>query len=100
MRMLVVTYRGMMIPRYHQRTRPVNSSDERPGWRRFAPPMSSSPRIGVVAYWKGYDRKLYLRAVKLADELGYDSFWVPEAWGYDVVALLGEMAGATKRIRL
>lgn len=62
--------------------------------------MSNSPRIGVLAYWKGYDRKLYLRAAKLADELGYDSFWVPEAWAYDVVPLLGEMARETKRIKL
>ena len=58
------------------------------------------PRVGVVAYWKGYDRKMYLKAVQLADELGYDSFWVPEAWGYDVMPLIAEMAGRTKRIKL
>jgi len=58
------------------------------------------PRFGVVAYWKGYDRKIYLRAAKLADELGYDSFWVPEAWGYDVFPLLAEMARETRRIKL
>jgi alkanesulfonate monooxygenase SsuD/methylene tetrahydromethanopterin reductase-like flavin-dependent oxidoreductase (luciferase family) len=57
-------------------------------------------RIGLLAFWKNYDRKLYLRAVKLADELGYDSFWVPEAWGYDVFSLLTEMAVVTKRIKL
>lgn len=57
-------------------------------------------RIGLLAFWKNYDRNLYLRAVKLADELGYDSFWVPEAWGYDAFALLTEMAVATKRIKL
>jgi alkanesulfonate monooxygenase SsuD/methylene tetrahydromethanopterin reductase-like flavin-dependent oxidoreductase (luciferase family) len=57
-------------------------------------------RIGLVAFWKNYDRNLNLQAVKLADELGYDSFWVPEAWGYDAPALLTEMALATKRIRL
>ncbi len=58
------------------------------------------PRVGVVAYWKGYDRKMYLRAAELADDLGYDSFWVPEAWGYDVFPLIAEMAGRTKRIKL
>ena len=57
-------------------------------------------RIGLLAFWKNYDRKLYLRAAKLADELGYDSFWVPEAWGYDAFSLLTEMAVATKRIKL
>lgn len=57
-------------------------------------------KIGLVAFWKNYDRKLYLRAAQLADELGYDSFWVPEAWGYEISTLLTEMALGTKRIRL
>jgi alkanesulfonate monooxygenase SsuD/methylene tetrahydromethanopterin reductase-like flavin-dependent oxidoreductase (luciferase family) len=57
-------------------------------------------RIGLVAFWKNYDRTLYLRAARLADELGYDSFWVPEAWGYEISTLLTEMALATKNIKL
>jgi alkanesulfonate monooxygenase SsuD/methylene tetrahydromethanopterin reductase-like flavin-dependent oxidoreductase (luciferase family) len=57
-------------------------------------------RIGLVAFWKNYDRKLYLRAAQLADELGYDSFWVPEAWGYEISTLLTEMALTTKQIKL
>jgi len=57
-------------------------------------------RIGLLAFWKNYDRKLYVRAAQLADELGYDSFWVPEAWGYDIFQLLTEMALVTKRIKL
>ena len=57
-------------------------------------------RIGLVAFWKNYDRNLNLQAVKLADELGYDSFWVPEAWGYESFPVLTEMALATKRIKL
>ncbi|MSP60106.1 MAG: LLM class flavin-dependent oxidoreductase [Myxococcales bacterium] len=56
--------------------------------------------IGLLAFWKNYDRKLYLRAAELADDLGYDSFWIPEAWGYDAFILLAEMATRTKRIRL
>jgi alkanesulfonate monooxygenase SsuD/methylene tetrahydromethanopterin reductase-like flavin-dependent oxidoreductase (luciferase family) len=56
--------------------------------------------IGLLAFWKNYDRKLYLRAAQLADELGYDSFWLPEAWGYEVFSLLTEVAVATKRIKL
>jgi alkanesulfonate monooxygenase SsuD/methylene tetrahydromethanopterin reductase-like flavin-dependent oxidoreductase (luciferase family) len=59
-----------------------------------------SEKIGLVAFWKNYDRKLYLRAAQLADELGYDSFWVPEAWGYEISTLLTEMALSTKQIRL
>ncbi len=57
-------------------------------------------RIAVLAWWKEYDRKKYLRAAQIADELGYDSFWVPEAWGYEVFSLLTEIAGVTKRIKL
>ena len=57
-------------------------------------------RTGLVAFWKNYDRKLHVKAAQLADELGYDSFWLPEAWGYEVFPLLTEMALATKRIKL
>src|SRR5580704_6958468 len=56
--------------------------------------------IALLAFWKNYDRKLYLRAAQLADELGYHSFWLPEAWGYEIFTLLTEMAVRTKRIRL
>jgi alkanesulfonate monooxygenase SsuD/methylene tetrahydromethanopterin reductase-like flavin-dependent oxidoreductase (luciferase family) len=57
-------------------------------------------KIGLVAFWKNYDRALYLKAAKLADELGYDSFWLPEAWGYEIFSLLTEMAVHTERIKL
>jgi alkanesulfonate monooxygenase SsuD/methylene tetrahydromethanopterin reductase-like flavin-dependent oxidoreductase (luciferase family) len=57
-------------------------------------------RIGLVAFWKDYDRQLYLKAAQLADDLGYDSFWLPEAWGYEIFTLLTEMALKTKRIKL
>src|SRR4029453_19125738 len=57
-------------------------------------------RTGLVAFWKNYDRKLYLRAAQLADDLGYDSFWVPEAWGYEILPLLTQMAGPTNRVKL
>jgi alkanesulfonate monooxygenase SsuD/methylene tetrahydromethanopterin reductase-like flavin-dependent oxidoreductase (luciferase family) len=57
-------------------------------------------QLGLLAFWKNYDRKMYVRAAVLADELGYDSFWLPEAWGYEIFSLLAEMAVATKRIKL
>ncbi|MEM9487674.1 MAG: LLM class flavin-dependent oxidoreductase [Myxococcota bacterium] len=59
-----------------------------------------SEPIALVPFWKRYDRDLYLKAVQLADELGYDSFWLPEAWGYEIFTLLTEMAKVTKRIKL
>lgn len=60
----------------------------------------TTDRTALVAFWKNYDRKQMLKAAQLADDLGYDSFWLPEAWGYDVVPLLTEMALVTKRIKL
>jgi alkanesulfonate monooxygenase SsuD/methylene tetrahydromethanopterin reductase-like flavin-dependent oxidoreductase (luciferase family) len=57
-------------------------------------------RIGLLAFWKNYNRKMYVQAAELADELGYDSFWLPEAWGYEIFSLLTEMAVKTKRIKL
>ena len=57
-------------------------------------------KTGLIAFWKNYDRELHLKAVILADELGYDSFWIPEAWGYEIFSLLTEMAVHTKRIKL
>jgi alkanesulfonate monooxygenase SsuD/methylene tetrahydromethanopterin reductase-like flavin-dependent oxidoreductase (luciferase family) len=57
-------------------------------------------RIALLPFWKNYDRRMYLRAAQLADDLGYDSFWIPEAWGYEVFQLLTEIALKTKRIKL
>lgn len=59
-----------------------------------------SERTGLVVFWKNYDRKNVLRAAEQADELGYDSFWVPEAWGYEAFSLLTEIALHTKRIQI
>jgi F420-dependent oxidoreductase-like protein len=57
-------------------------------------------RIGVVPFWKSYDRKAVLRTAQLADDLGYDSIWIPEAWAYEQFQLLAEIAVHTKRIKL
>src|SRR5882762_10393281 len=57
-------------------------------------------RIGVVPFWKQYDRKVVLRTARLAEELGYDSIWVPEAWAYEQFQLLTEIALATRTLKL
>jgi F420-dependent oxidoreductase-like protein len=59
-----------------------------------------SERIGIVPFWKSYDRKAVLRTAQLAEDLGYDSIWVPEAWAYEQFQLLTEIALATKRLGL
>ncbi len=57
-------------------------------------------RSALVAFWQKYDRKAVLRYAQEADELGYDSLWLPEAWGYEVFSLLTEVAVHTKNIKL
>ena len=57
-------------------------------------------KLGIVPFWKGYDRKVVLRTTQLAEDLGYHSVWVPEAWSYEQFQLLTEIAVHTKRIGL
>lgn len=62
--------------------------------------LPNNKPTGLLAFWKDYDRKQVLRAAQLADDLGYDSFWIAEAWGYAAFPLLAEIAVKTKRIKL
>jgi F420-dependent oxidoreductase-like protein len=57
-------------------------------------------RMGIVPFWKNYDRTTVLRTARLAEDLGYDSIWVPEAWAYEQFQLLTEIALATSRLGL
>jgi F420-dependent oxidoreductase-like protein len=59
-----------------------------------------SGTTGIVPFWKQYDRKAVLRFAQLAEDLGYESIWVPEAWAYEQFQLLAEIALATKRIKV
>ena len=45
-------------------------------------------------------RDVIVRAAVLADELGYETFAVPEGWGLDSVPLLTEIALRTSRIQV
>ncbi len=38
--------------------------------------------------------------IRLADQLGYDSIWFGETWGYDMVTAMGEVVRATGRIKV
>jgi F420-dependent oxidoreductase-like protein len=38
--------------------------------------------------------------VKIADELGFDSVWLGESWGYELFTSMGDLARATKRIKI
>lgn len=57
-------------------------------------------RTALVPFWKNYDRKAVVRYAQEADELGYDSIWIPEAWAYEAFSLLTEIAIKTKHIKV
>jgi F420-dependent oxidoreductase-like protein len=57
-------------------------------------------KLGIVAFWKNYDRKAVVHAAQLAEDLGYDSVWIPEAWAYEQFQLLTEIALATDCIKV
>src|SRR5437588_9312858 len=38
--------------------------------------------------------------VKIADELGYDSIWLGESWGYELFTSMADLVRATKRIKV
>src|SRR5574340_480507 len=38
--------------------------------------------------------------VKIADELGYDSIWLGESWGYELFTSMADLARETKRIKI
>ncbi len=47
-----------------------------------------------------FDRAELIECVRTADAAGYDSFWMPEAWGRDAFTTLAELAARTERIHL
>ena len=57
-------------------------------------------KLGIVPFWKGYDRKAVIKMAKAAEDMGYHSIWVPEAWSYEQFQLLAEIAVHTKRLGL
>jgi F420-dependent oxidoreductase-like protein len=59
-------------------------------------------RLGVsLAYWGlGFSKHDQQAVATLAEELGFDSLWVAEAYGSDAVSVLGWLARVTTRIRL
>src|SRR5947199_6129678 len=41
-----------------------------------------------------------MEKVKIADELGYDSIWLGESWGYELFTSMADLARVTKRIKI
>lgn len=58
-------------------------------------------RIGLVTpYWNNITKSEFIEIAQLAEDLSYDSIWVPEMWGRDAFSILGLLAAHTKRIKL
>ncbi|HEX3036775.1 MAG TPA: LLM class flavin-dependent oxidoreductase [Thermodesulfobacteriota bacterium] len=58
-------------------------------------------KIGIVIpYGSNITKTELMETASLAEELGYDSLWVPEMWGKDAFSILGLLAVHTKRIKL
>jgi coenzyme F420-dependent oxidoreductase len=58
-------------------------------------------KIGIVApYWSDITMEELIEYAQLAEELGYDSIWVPEMWGRDAFSLIGLLAANTEKIKL
>lgn len=54
----------------------------------------------ALPYAEPAHRRALTEYGRLAEEGGYESFWVSEAWGSDSVSLLGALAVTTTRIQL
>jgi F420-dependent oxidoreductase-like protein len=58
-------------------------------------------RIGLyLAYWPWFSPDEQVELARQADRAGLDSVWVAEAWGQDVVSVLGHLSAVTERIGL
>lgn len=58
-------------------------------------------RLSIGFSWQGpMDYDAACAYVRLADEAGIDTVWVPEAWGRDCFTILTLLAQATQRIHL
>jgi F420-dependent oxidoreductase-like protein len=58
-------------------------------------------RIGLfLAYWPWLSFEEQVELAKQADRQGLDSVWVSEAWGSDVVSVLGHLSAVTERLAL
>src|SRR5262252_7920403 len=69
------------------------------GWHRDDGGVVTSRR-GVGLTPMETRRDVIVRAAMLADELGYETFALPEGWGLDPAPVLTEIALRTARIRL
>ncbi len=59
-------------------------------------------KIGFVADSPNFpgEWRQVIEKVKLADELGFDSVWLGESWGYELFTSMADLVRETKRIKI
>lgn len=59
-------------------------------------------KVGFMADAPNFpgDWNQVVEKVKLADELGFDSIWLGESWGYELFTSMADLVRATKRIKI
>src|SRR5579859_7092782 len=59
-------------------------------------------KIGFTAESPNFpgDWKRVVEKVKIADELGFDSIWLGESWGYELFTSMADLVRETKRIKI
>lgn len=59
-------------------------------------------RIGFVADSPNFPNAWtqVVEKVKIADQLGFDSVWLGESWGYELFTSMGDLVRETKRIKI
>jgi F420-dependent oxidoreductase-like protein len=59
-------------------------------------------RIGFFADWPNFPSAWdqVVEKVKIADELGFDSVWIAESWGYELFTSMADLVRETKQIKI
>src|SRR5437588_5917613 len=59
-------------------------------------------RVGLVAEIPNFPGPWneVMEKVKIADELGYDSVWLGESWGYELFTSMADLVRVTRRIKI
>lgn len=63
---------------------------------------SYSSRVGLIADSPNFPSEWtnVVEKVRIADELGFDSVWLGESWGYELFTSMADLVHATKRIKI
>ncbi|MDQ6661559.1 MAG: LLM class flavin-dependent oxidoreductase [Chloroflexota bacterium] len=66
------------------------------------PAKAYRKRVGLVADSPNFpgEWNQIVEKVKIADELGYDSVWLGESWGYEIFTSMADLVRVTKRIKI